>query len=971
MNISFIEPNYLWWLLALPLVGLIGWLGARRIERWRTITSIVLRLLIVMLLVGSLAGTQLVTPVRQLTTLFLVDTSDSIAPNQRAAQDQFIADALKTMPDGDRAAIIVFGENALIERLPSSEKTLTVIQSVPIVARTNIEQALTLGFALFPADSQKRIVLLSDGGENNGQALRALRLARERQIPVDVVTIGSTDGAEVALTTLRMPTQARTGQEIQMVALIDSNKAQVATVRFLIDRQQYSETTIELPVGTSTVTQTVVLDDVGYHRITAQIIPTDDIRKQNNEATALINLSGKPRILIVAGDPADGETIRSALTATDIETTLVAPAGLPTSLAGLADYDAVIVANVPARLMADESQVALRSYVHDLGRGFVMIGGENSYGVGGYTGTPIEELLPVDMQLRNREKFPPVSVVVVFDISGSMSVEVGGKQKVMLAAEGAARVVQLLRDFDEITVIPFDSAPQNTYGPVSGAERETAEREIIARGVPGGGGIAVHDSLVAAGQAVRNRPAPLKHIILLADGSDSQQQEGSVQLVERYKRDGITTSVIAIGGGGDERFLESVAKAGGGRYFLVENATTLPDVILQDAQLSLAPYLVEQTFLPLLGTDSPIMTGLQSGWTNLYGYNGTTPKDRASIVLWASDDAPLLAQWQYGLGRSVAWTSDMKGKWAKDLIGWDQFPRLIAQMVGWTLPVINNDTITVDTTFVGTELEVTINANDADDQPMTGMTVEANIVNDGGVQSSLVLREVGAGVYQGRTLSPAAGTYFLQIGGRNAEGRAMFQRTAGMIVPYSPEYRQGQANPVLLTQIAAQSGGRELTTPDTVFDHSLKAVTRATPIGFMLLLLSLLLFLFDVAIRRLRLGKLSQAFAQIRRARHAKQTAPMLGDLAAAKQRARTSMTTPDPQAIKTKPADGAPVYQPSADYTPPPPKPVEQAKPSPEPPRPAASMPTLNPQNKKVDLDEIQDPLERLRAAKNRARRQ
>ncbi len=441
---------------------------------------------------------------------------------------------------------------------------------------------------------------------------------------------------------------------------------------------------------------------------------------------------------------------------------------------------------------------------------------------------------------------------------------------------------------------------------------------------------------------------------------------------------GITTSTIAIGNGGDVSFLNNVAVAGGGRHFLVENALALPDIVLQDAQLSLAPYIVEKSFLPLLGSDSVIMANLNTAnWPQLLGYNGTMAKPNANMVLWADDDAPLLAQWQYGLGRSVAWMSDMKGKWGTNLTRWDQFPRLIAQMVGWTLPVISNETISVNATFVGPEMEVSLVARDPNDIPITGLVIDGNVVNDGGVQSSINLVEVSAGIYQGRIASPGAGTYFLQLGGRNSEGQAVFQETAGVIVPYSPEYRQGQANPNLLATIAQRSQGRVLTDATKVFDHSLELVTRATPIHFNLLLAALMLLLLDIAVRRLRFGQLSKVWTGVRR----RQVAPSqtMGDLAAAKQRARNKMgqTTSEPSPIATK---EAPVYKAGANYTPPAVQPKSDptnasAAPtnlaSPAKPSAAAPTPTQGPPPKAVNLDEITDPLERLRAAKNRARRQ
>ena len=970
--LSFIEPQYLWLLALVPLLLWLGWVNRQRLGRTRTLLSLVLRLCMLVALIGSLAGTQLVRPVKQLTTIFLVDVSDSVSPNQRAQQEQFIAEALETMPDGDQAAIVLFGENAQIERIPSPEKRLGRLQAIPVAARTNIEQALTLGLALFPSDTQKRLVLLSDGGENSGRALNTLRLAQQRDATIDVVQVQAVSGNEVALTSLQAPSQARSGQEIALLATIESSSDQAAILRFTVDNQSIIEQPIELRSGTQEYTATVELEAQGYHHLMAEVVPTDDIRLQNNRVISLINVLGEPRILVVAQTPADGQVIETALSAAGLVPTLVLAENMPFSLAEFAEYEAVVLANVPAREFPEDTLQALQSYVRDLGYGLVVIGGSDSYGIGGYGDTLLEEILPVEMDLRNQEKYPQVSVAISFDISGSMTESIGGRQKVEIAAEGAARVVQLLRDFDEITVIPFDSAAQNAYGPVAGSERDTAVDEIIARGVAGGGGIAVNSALKDAYNRMKDRTAPIRHVIILADGSDSQEQEGSVELAQRMRKDGITVSTVAIGNGGDVGFLKAVATAGGGRSFMVENAIDLPDILLQEAQLALAPYLIEQQFLPLLGNDSPVMADLiNRSWPSIYGMVGTTPKEEATVVLWGPDDLPLLTQWQYGLGRSVAWTSDFKGQWAKDLIAWEHAPRLIAQMVGWTLPVVSGDTVNLETTFIGSELEITLFASDEQAQPLTGHSIAVNIVGGEGIVEAVNLDEVGSGVYRGRVASPQTGTYFLQIGARDAEGRSVFQRTSGLIVPYSPEYRQGQANPQLLGSLAEETSGRVLEQPIEVFTHNLDAVRRTTPIHFFLLVLALLLLPLDIAIRRLRWRSLREGVAARKKPPAQPQMMPAgMTQLQQARQRAQQTYT---PSENAAREDSAAPVYQaappPPPRSAPPPPEPAPQPQAAPPPPQ-AAPAPTLGPQPSAVDLDQIEDPLERLRAAKNRARR-
>lgn len=248
--LSFVRPEYLWFLLALPLVWLLGWLNNRGRTGQRRWWALGLRTLLLLCLIGSLAGTQVRQPVQNLTTVFLLDSSDSIAPGQRSNNEQFIAQALETMQEGDKAAVVVFGENALVERVPSEIQRLGTIQSVPIAARTDISEAIQLGLALFPADTQKRLVLLSDGGENSGRALEMIPLAQRRNVPIDIVPTGIGQGnPEVAISAFRAPSAARSGQEIQLIATIESNTAQSAQLRWRADEQIVLEEAINLPVA--------------------------------------------------------------------------------------------------------------------------------------------------------------------------------------------------------------------------------------------------------------------------------------------------------------------------------------------------------------------------------------------------------------------------------------------------------------------------------------------------------------------------------------------------------------------------------------------------------------------------------------------------------------------------------------------------------------------------------------------------
>src|SRR5689334_22492088 len=248
-RLTFITPAALVLLALLPLMWAFALLTPRRIAPWRFWLGLLLRNAIVGGLVLGIAGAQLVQPVSTLTTVFLIDSSDSVAPAQRARATQYVDDALRTMPPADKAAVVVFGANALVERAPASLAALGNISSVPITTRTNLQDALQLGMALLPAESQKRIVLLSDGGENSGRAADAARLAAVRGVPIDVVTLPSEHGADVIVSSVDAPSLAREGQEIALSAAVRSSFATSGKLQVFVDGQLAAEQSVSLAPG--------------------------------------------------------------------------------------------------------------------------------------------------------------------------------------------------------------------------------------------------------------------------------------------------------------------------------------------------------------------------------------------------------------------------------------------------------------------------------------------------------------------------------------------------------------------------------------------------------------------------------------------------------------------------------------------------------------------------------------------------
>ncbi|MFZ1397986.1 MAG: VWA domain-containing protein [Candidatus Promineifilaceae bacterium] len=858
---NFTTPLALLLLLTIPY---FFWLGQPRRavgRRWRDWASLALRILIMLLLILSLAGTQLVRAADELAVVFLVDASDSISPTQAETAESYIRTSLESMTPNDKAAVILFGSNALVERPMSGLAELAPVSSVPQALQTDIAEAIRLGMALFPAGSARRLVILSDGTATVGDAQEAARLAANSGVEISYVLLGrEATAAEALLTGVSAPTRISQGETFRLDITAESSADMPATLRVLSGGSVVYEEAVQLRRGANNFAVRLRALEQEFARYRVQLTPANDTFFQNNELAAYTEITGPPRVLIVANDgtvaddgtqqPDESPQLVQALQATGLEVDRTTPAELPASLAELSNYASVILVNVNAKNLSPRKMELLQSYVRDLGGGLVVVGGPQSYGMGGYFKTPLEETLPVEMQIKDQERFPSVSIVIVIDRSGSMGAQEGGVTKIQLAAEGAVRVVELLNDFDEIAVFPVDTQPDNPIGPLPASEREEAISLIRQIGA-GGGGIYVRTGLEAAAAALAESTNQVKHIILLADGADSEQKEGVEQLVGSLVAEGVTVTAVSIGDGADVPFLQSVAQWGNGRFHFTNEAANLPQIFTQETTSIQRTYLVEERFFPSLVSNSPILAGI-TAVPPLYGYVGTSPKDTAQVILNSEQGDPVLAAWQYGLGRSVAWTSDATGRWGQDWVQWDGFPAFWAQAVRWTISQDRDSNVETVVTYTDEQATLTVDARGSSGDFLNSLTMEANVVAPDGSVQNVTLAQVAPGRYEAEFAPETDGAYFIRVAGSDGTEENVVGQTSGWVLGYSPEYREFDTNPQLLENIAALTGGQDLAGLATaVFNHTLPSEATTRPVWTWLTLLAVLLLPVDIALRRL------------------------------------------------------------------------------------------------------------------------
>ncbi len=866
MGLSFIHQDALWLLLLLPLLWAMTLAAPRRFAPWRAYTSLALRSLLVILLVFAVAGAQLRLPVRSVTTVFLLDTSDSISLSQRARATAYLQEALANMPPDDRAAVITFGRRATIQRQPSQLRELALLGIRSGGGATNIQEAIQLGLTLLPAEGHQRLVLLSDGGQTAGDALLASRVAAANGVPIDVVTLSSAaDGLDALISAVEVPAVAREGQRLPMQLTLESTAATPARLTVTgPDGEPLVERDLQLEPGVQTLEVTLPEAPAAFNRYVVRLEAPEDARPQNNVAEAYSMVSGRPRVLLIEQAAGEADVLEQALRAAQVDASTVAADDAPATLGDLSTYDTVLLVNVPRRALPDDTVVALKSFVHDLGHGLVMVGGPESFGAGGWGDTPLEEALPVTMDIPPKVRLPPTSVTVVIDISGSMAEEENGRTKLSLAVEGAQRIASLLRDEDELTVIPFDNRERFVVGPLPGSRRDEAISALNQVEL-GGGGINIRDALTAAASYVRRSDRPVRHIITITDGDDTTQQAGALDIIRSLNRERVTLSAIAIGDGDHVDFIRSMPAVGGGRYFFTDRASTLPSILVSEAQSVIQPYVVEETFTPERMLPHPALGDFEQS-PPLEGYVQTTLRQTAQALLVAPDGSPLLAVWQHGLGRSVAWTSDFTGRWARAWVDWEEFPRLVAQLVSWTLPSAPSDGLRLQASVSGGELTLTAQAEDERGELASGLVMSATLLAGDGTSHEVELREVQPGEYRGVVRDQPAGAYLVQLVARNSDGLPVGSATAGAVVPLSAEYRSQTADPELLAALAANTGGRIDPPPAAAFTPNSASAGAVQEIGLPLLWLALLLLPLDIALRRLLLGR-DQVAALLRRIR--------------------------------------------------------------------------------------------------------
>jgi len=847
-NVTFIQPQFLLLLLLIPLLWRVAGARLRSVPAGQRRTALSVRSLILVLLVVAIAEPALRIHRPSLEVVFALDHSRSLNEDQQAWLQQWIKGAAETLDPDDRATSISFDHTVSLGEVNRSDQS-------PDQDRTNLESALRTASALLPDQGHRHVVLLSDGWETEGHVQQSDAISDG--ISINHVVPPLPDITDASIRSVEVPAHTRIGEPLDASVTIDSIADTTATLRLWFDDRLVAEEETELNAGATQINVSPMLRSEGFHSVRAEIVADGDAHAENNSAAATTVTKGAGRVLVYEERTGEGREIASVLAESGVQVEIQPVSSVPSSTESLRSFDSIVLANVPGTAMTLDQLRTLQIFVQDMGRGLVVAGGQRAFGPGGYEGTVLDEMLPVSSTPPSRRRQGSVALVLVIDKSGSMDLFRSDVSKISMAREAAIQATDLLQVDDTLGVIGFDSRFQWVVPMTrlrSPDDLKQAQAKISQ--IQADGGTTIFPALEAAYEAIAPVDARLKHIVLLTDGQSFNADYAG--LIQRMRPREITLSTVAVGSDSDTKLLTLLANIGEGRYYFTERSSEIPRIASKEANILTRNATVEGDVSVLMGEPSPVMRGIPTELPALQGYIGTTPRPRATTALGTDRGDPLLAHWQYGLGRVVAWTSDTRGQWSSAWVSSPEAPRVWSQAVRWAMPEPQRPDLRVSAVVDGPS--VTLRAESVrDDGTFADLQdTRATVVTPAGDAVEARLPQRAPGIYELRTEAPSLGTYRVLFA-QYENGKSVRDEMSGFVVLPNPETRGVGVNTTLLNQLAARTGGRALSDPADIQSLDRGEVDRTEPLWPWLALAALVLLPVDVAIRRLRWPWFSRA----------------------------------------------------------------------------------------------------------------
>jgi uncharacterized membrane protein len=905
LEIGFDRPGYLWLLVLLPLLWFFSFRSLAGLGNLRRVLALSFRSLVLLLIVFALAEMQLQRVSEKVTTIYLLDQSESIPTVKRELMWDYVVRSVhkyRRAERGDRAGVIVFGREAAIE-IPPFDDDIPVSGSFESFLEcrdaTNLEAALKLAQASFPEDTAKRIVIVTDGNENLGNARIVAPALANNGIGIDIVPVRLTTRAEVAVEKITIPPDLRRGTPFEVRTILNNFMAQDVTddnqtvqgklrvTRTMGDQEELvGEDDVQLPPGKTVVGFTHKIDKPAMYTYRATFVPTDrqdDLMSQNNEASTFTHVRGKGRVLFIEDCDHLGEFdyMVERLRVMNLEIDVQPSDQLFTSLAELQGYDCVVLANVPrssggsaadVSSFRDEQIQMLVRNTEQMGAGLVMIGGPNSFGAGGWSNTELEKAMPIDFQIKNA-KVQAVGALVLLMHASEMA-RGNHWQKVV-----AREAIKSLGPSDYCGLLHWDNAGGDSWlwGGQQGLIKVEGKKETMMGrlNMMNPGDMPAFEPAMKMALAAFNRvPASVKHMIMISDGDPVPPFPPTVAA---FKNANVKISTVAIGTHGPPGStpLQNIASTTGGSYYVVTNPRALPKIYQREARKVSRPLVKDlDNVRPNIVYPHEILQGIEGPLPPIEGMVLSTVKNNPLVEVGIRSPVPadpanstILATWTYGLGRTAVVTTDGGHRWASSWTEWPSYDKFYSQLIRWAMrPSSDQAKYTVSSDVRDGKVRVVITALNPDDEFRNFLNMTGAAVGPDLEPFEFKIEQQAAGRYVGEFDAADSGSYHLTIIPDPGEPPIR----SGVNVPYSAEYRDRESNTGLMeTLVSLQPVGGQpgkiigqdvrpaemesLLQVDT-FREDLPRAISVKDIWPLLLLFAAGVFFGDVFIRRVSVG---------------------------------------------------------------------------------------------------------------------
>jgi hypothetical protein len=313
---------------------------------------------------------------------------------------------------------------------------------------------------------------------------------------------------------------------------------------------------------------------------------------------------------------------------------------------------------------------------------------------------------------------------------------------------------------------------------------------------------AAHDTL-----ADEKHGLAVKHTIVISDG-DPQLNAPGLRALADMKAGNIscTTVGVATHSAAEDTKLKRIADGAAipkgenqGMYYKVKSPDDLPAIYMRESRRVSQSFLYTQQFRPKLILRSGATDKLDDPLPDLYGFVRTTMKASPLAEMHVEGPKtfdqrfPVLATWQYGLGRSAAFTSDARtipgtrrAGWDRDWAGSEIYLKFWEQVVAWAMRGLETDRLVLTTEYREGKVRVVVEARDDNNRPLTDLKLEGKVSSPGGLQDGkpqieLKFEQRAGGYYEAEFKAEEAGSYIV-----NAQARQRAQAYTGRFRPGLP-----------------------------------------------------------------------------------------------------------------------------------------------------------------------------------------